>query len=113
MAFLRPGLHELGDHNNGNPRLVENLFDDIQNLLFGEAVFDGMVHLDPHYLSDVLQYMFLNLTERWLHWFPVRFAAITANCAASLVAFSTFRIPTYFYCQLFFPLKLEAGLVLG
>jgi len=45
-------------------QLVENLFDDIQNLLFGEAVFDGMVHLDPHYLSDVLQYMFLNLTER-------------------------------------------------
>ena len=50
--------------NNGNRKLGENLFDDIQNLLFGEAVFDGMVHLDPHYLSDVLQYMFLNLTER-------------------------------------------------
>jgi hypothetical protein len=50
--------------NNGNRKLGANLFDDIQNLLFGEAVFDGMVHLDPHYLSDVLQYMFLNLTER-------------------------------------------------
>jgi hypothetical protein len=63
-----------------------------------------MVHLNPHHLSDALQYLLLNLTERWLRWFPVRFAAITANCAASLVAFSTFRITTYFYCQLFFPL---------
>src|ERR1700756_1512632 len=39
-----------------------------------------MVRLNPHDLSDVSRYMFLNLSKRWLHWFPERFATIRANC---------------------------------
>jgi phage anti-repressor protein len=67
-----------------------------------------MVRLNPHHLSDALLYLFLNLTKRWLHWFPERFAAIRANCAASLVACSTLGITTCFYCQWFSPLQLQA-----
>jgi hypothetical protein len=86
-----------------NRRLLENLFDDVKNLLFGQTVSDCMVRLNLHRISDASQYLFLNRTKHRLRWFPIWFAAIRANRAASLMACSTFGITTRFSCQLFSP----------
>jgi hypothetical protein len=62
-----------------------------------------MVRLNLHRISDASQYLFLNRTKHRLRWFPIWFAAIRANRAASLMACSTFGITTRFSCQLFSP----------
>jgi hypothetical protein len=90
-------------------RLLENLFDDLKNLLFGQTVSDCMIRLNLHRISDASQYLFLNRTKHRLRWFLIWFTAIRANRAASLMACSTFGVTTRFSCQNFFPSGLQTS----